>query len=85
MSTKAEYVRRQPQTRQHHCHWTGCDKQVPPAMWGCKPHWFALPATLRARIWATYAPGQEISMTPSSAYLEAAAAVQAWIAAKAKP
>jgi len=34
MSTKADYVRSQGQTRNHHCHWPGCDKQVPPAMWG---------------------------------------------------
>jgi len=40
MSTKADYVRSQGQTRNHHCHWPGCDKQVPPAMWGCKGHWY---------------------------------------------
>lgn len=77
---KAAYVKGQPQTRDHHCHWPGCEKQVPPAMWGCKAHWFALPKPLRDRIWATYRPGQEINMTPSSEYLAAAAAVQAWIA-----
>jgi hypothetical protein len=78
-SPKADYVRAQGQTRPHHCHWPGCTKQVPPAMWGCKAHWFALPATLRARIWATYKPGQEVNMTPSAAYVEVAKAVQAWI------
>lgn len=25
MSTKADYVRSQGQTRDHHCHWPGCD------------------------------------------------------------
>lgn len=80
MSTKADYVRAQPQTRDHHCHWPGCDRQVPPAMWGCKAHWFKLPATLRNRIWATYRPGQEVNGTPSAAYLEAAHTVQDWIA-----
>jgi hypothetical protein len=49
-------------------------------MWGCKPHWFRLPKHLRDRIWATYQPGQERTMTPSAAYLEAADAVQKWIA-----
>lgn len=49
-------------------------------MWGCKAHWFALPAGLRARVWATYKPGQEVNGTPSAAYIEAAKAVQAWIA-----
>lgn len=79
MTTKADYVRSQGQTRNHHCHWPGCDKQVPPAMWGCKGHWFTLPAVLRARVWATYKPGQEVNGTPSAAYIEVAKAVQAWI------
>jgi hypothetical protein len=77
---KADYVRSQVQTRAHTCHWPGCEKQVPPAMWGCKAHWFAIPAGLRARIWATYKPGQEVNGTPSAAYIQAAKAVQAWIA-----
>lgn len=76
---KVAYVKRQGQTRDHHCHWPGCSRQVPPAMWGCRPHWFALPISLRNRIWATYAPGQEVNGTPSDAYLRAADDVQAWI------
>jgi len=84
MTTKADYVRSQGQTRTHHCHWPGCEKQVQPAMWGCKGHWFALPAVLRARIWATYKPGQEVNGTPSAAYIEAAKAVQAWIAERSE-
>lgn len=80
MNTKADYVRSQPQTREHHCHWPGCTRQVPPAMWGCKAHWFRLPAQLRSRIWATYRPGQEVNMTPSADYLKAADDVQRWIA-----
>lgn len=79
--SKADYVRSQGQTRNHHCHWPDCDKQVPPAMWGCMGHWKALPKDLQARIWATYVPGQEVSGTPSRAYLEAAKAVQDWIRA----
>jgi hypothetical protein len=63
----------------HHCHWIGCTKEVPPKMWGCKQHWFSLPPELRSRIWATYQPGQEITKTPSPAYIEAAQAVQNWI------
>lgn len=63
----------------HTCHWPNCNVPVPPAMWGCKRHWFTLPKPLRDRIWATYKPGQEISKTPSSEYLDAAAAVQSWI------
>jgi hypothetical protein len=79
MTTKADYVRSQPQTRKHHCHWPGCGNQVPPAMWGCKAHWFTLPAALRSRIWATYRPGQEVNGTPSAAYIAAAKDVQKWV------
>lgn len=63
----------------HTCHWPNCGKEVPPAMWGCKAHWFKLPANLRARIWATYRAGQEIDKRPSPEYMEAAKAVQDWI------
>jgi hypothetical protein len=76
---KADYVRRQSQTREHHCHWPGCDKQVPPAMWGCKCHWFKLPVALRNKVWASYVPGQEVLGTPSARYLEVADQVQKWI------
>jgi hypothetical protein len=64
---------------EHTCHWPGCDKPVPPAMWGCRRHRFRLPKHLRDRIWATYRPGQEITKTPSAAYIQAAKHVQDWI------
>ena len=79
MNTKADYVRSQGQSRDHHCHWPGCTRQVPPAMWGCTKHWYALPAELRNRIWQTFRPGQEVNATPSQEYLAAANAVQTWI------
>jgi hypothetical protein len=81
MAHKADYVRRSVQSRPHSCHWPGCQEQVPPAMWGCRRHWFMLPKSLRDQIWATYRPGQEEDMEPSPAYLEAAEAVQEWIKA----
>lgn len=65
----------------HTCHWPGCGRAVPPKLWGCKEHWFRLPSRLRARIWATYVPGQEITKTPSHEYIEAATDVQEWIRA----
>lgn len=74
--SKAEYVRTQGQNREHHCHWPGCKKQVPPAVWGCKPHWFALPKAIRDRIWATYRKGQEIDGRPSADYIAAAKEAQ---------
>lgn len=70
----------------HTCHWPGCPKAVPPSMWGCKAHWFALPKHLRDRIWATYRAGQEIDKRPSDSYLDAARSVQEWIRqSQAKP
>jgi hypothetical protein len=83
--SKAEYVKAQGQTRRHHCHWPGCDAQVPPAMWGCRKHWYALPADLRNRVWKSYRPGQERDMRPSAGYLQVAREVQDWIKAHAKP
>lgn len=80
MTTKADYVRSQGQTRAHTCHWPGCTQQVPPAMWGCRPHWFKLPKPIRDAIWAAYRPGQEKTMDPSPRYLAAAKAAQDWIA-----
>lgn len=80
IGAKVAYVKRQGQTRDHHCHWPGCTRQVPPAVWGCMPHWKTLPAELRDRIWRAYQPGQEVKGTPSAAYITAARAVQQWIA-----
>jgi hypothetical protein len=80
ISLKVAHVLAADQVRRHHCHWPGCGKQVPPAMWGCKKHWFTLPQGLRARIWATYRPGQEKDGRPSGAYIDVARQVQAWIA-----
>lgn len=79
--SKRRYVGRAAQTRRHSCHWPGCTKQVPPAMWGCKEHWYRLPRSLRDKIWDTYSPGQEERLDPSSDYLEAAREVQEWIKA----
>lgn len=79
MNAKVDYVKAQGQTREHDCHWPGCGKQCPPALWGCRSHWMRLPARIRANIWAAYRPGQEVTMTPSRAYLEAAGAAQDWI------
>lgn len=77
---KAAYVKSQPRRDDKHgCHWPGCEKKVPPAMWGCKTHWFKLPIKLRNKIWLSYMPGQEIRKNPSEEYLEVADEVQEWI------
>lgn len=69
----------------HTCHWPGCGKPVPAAAWGCKRHWYTLPQYLRTLIWSTYLPGQEISKTPSTQYVDAARQVQDWIAKNHPP
>lgn len=63
----------------HTCHWTGCDQEVPPRMWGCRRHWFMLPRSIRDKIWAAYSPGQEARRDPSPAYLAAANEARDWI------
>lgn len=78
---KIRYVKKQGQTREHHCHgrMPGCKGQCPPAMWGCLSCWRRLPKYLRDKIWAAYRPGQEVNMTPSREYLDVAEEVQEWI------
>ena len=83
---KAEYVRGKIAGGKHHghaCHWPGCDKRVPPAAWGCRPHWYKLPLALRNKIWAAYRTGQEDTKTPTRRYVEVAREVQNWIKANA--
>lgn len=79
LAEKVAHVRAQKQFRNHHCHWPNCPVSVPPAMWGCKRHWFMLPVSLRNKIWDTYRPGQEIDLRPSKEYLDVAHEVQEWI------
>lgn len=66
---------------EHHCHWPGCSTPVPPRLWGCRKHWLALPAELRAKIWDAYRPGQEITKTPSDEYITVAQEVRRWVLA----
>jgi hypothetical protein len=42
-------------------------------------YWFSLPLRLRNWIWATFKPGQEVTLSPSAEYMKAATAVQQWI------
>ncbi len=79
---KVAYVKAQRQTRDHHCHWPGCDKQVKPSVWGCYEHWMKLPYALRQKIWATFRPGQEKNWSPSREYVAVAREVQNWIIIK---
>lgn len=56
----------------HTCHATACTVAVPPEMFACRAHWFALPKHLRDRIWAAYRKGQCDDWQISHEYAEAA-------------
>lgn len=77
ISEKVAYVKSQGQTRDHTCHWPGCNKQVPPALWGCKEHWYSLPGWLRVKVWAAYRIGQERTMDVSPEYIKVMREVEA--------
>lgn len=53
----------------HTCHAHGCTKIVPPRMFACRAHWFALRLPLRNAIWREYREGQELDKQPSLRYL----------------
>lgn len=42
----------------HTCHAYRCKRAVKPEFFMCVQHWRQVPAALKARIWATYRPGQ---------------------------
>lgn len=66
------------------CRWPGCKKRVEPRMWGCRTHWFALPANLRNDILAAYQPGQEDDLTlVSKDWVTADRQARNWIDAQA--
>ena len=69
----------------HHCHWVGCKTPVPPGLWGCRKHWFALPQQFREAIWRTYNKGQENGDVPvTQEYLDVADEIRAWIISTGK-
>lgn len=82
IADKAAHVRAAGQTRNHGCHWPGCQRQVPPAKWGCLQHWRRLPLRIQRRIWDSYRIGQEADGRPSREYIEAAKEAQDWIRAQ---
>lgn len=65
----------------HTCHAEACQTQVPPAMFMCRSHWYALPKAMRDRVWALYRPGQEITKDPSDEYVAHARACIEHVAA----
>jgi hypothetical protein len=53
-----------------HCPWPACPQAIKGSHLMCRPHWYALPPEIRARILATFRPGQT-ALTASPEYLEA--------------
>jgi hypothetical protein len=62
----------------HLCSWTGCREKVPDHLWGCRTHWYCLPAHLRGRILSAYVPGQGVADWTDE-YRAAFKAAQVWI------
>lgn len=55
-------------TVSHTCHAPDCTRQVPPRMFMCRAHWYALPKKVQDAIWREYRPGQEIDKRASLRY-----------------
>ena len=53
----------------HTCHAHGCTTTVPPKLFMCRRHWYAVRAPLRDLVWRHYRPGQEADKRPTPAYL----------------
>lgn len=62
-----------PDRSNHTCHALGCEVNVPPRMRMCAKHWRMVPKDCQDALWANYKRGQERTMSPSPAYLRAAA------------
>ena len=62
----------------HKCHHPHCSTEVPPRLFACKKHWFALPKKFRDDLWATYRKGQEVDKRPSGDYLRAVSVAIHW-------
>lgn len=67
----------------HTCHALGCKTPVPPAMFSCRKHWFALPKVLRDAVWREYRRGQEIDKQPSRRYVAVQQIAVAYLAFEA--
>ncbi len=69
----------------HTCHAFDCDTPVPPRMFMCRPHWFALPLEMRDAVNREYTPGQERDLSKvTPVYLSAVRAARLWLRDKPK-
>ena len=80
-ATRAATGQEKPEAKKQRCSWAGCEKIVHRSLWGCGPHWWALPDYVRMGIANTYRPEQIApGGTPSEAYVAACEVAQRWIA-----
>lgn len=68
----------------HHCHATGCKTEVVPERLMCLKHWRMVSKRIQNLVWAYYRPGQCDDKAPSKAWMAAADAAIAEVAAKEK-
>lgn len=66
----------------HTCHARGCSRVIDVTMLMCRRHWFMVPPHIRAKVWATYRPGQEKDKLPSREWHSAADLAIAAVAKK---
>ncbi len=67
---KCKHCGRQGPKREHPCHALGCDVEISPSMLMCLRHWRMVPRNIQRAVWKEYVPGQEVTKTPTSKYLE---------------
>lgn len=68
----------------HFCNWPACTEVVPNHLWGCKFHWFLLPAKFRVALYRTWQVAKDNKDGPvaDKKYMEAFRKAKVWIAAK---
>jgi hypothetical protein len=66
----------------HTCHAPHCTRAVPPHMYACSEHWYALPKVYRDAVWRVYVPGQERRKDPSPSYMAVQRAACAYLVFK---
>lgn len=65
----------------HFCHAKGCSTPCKPEHLMCIRHWKMVPELLKAKVYATYRPGQCDDKKPSEAWRRAAHAAIEFVAA----
>jgi hypothetical protein len=61
-----------PLDERHLCHAKGCSTPCPPNKLMCGRHWRMVPKNIQYAVYRQYRPGQEVTKTPSDAYLRVA-------------